>query len=301
CAPLEIEGGKSLRGIRYRSPVASAQVKSCVLLAGLHASGTTEVIEPGRSRDHTERMLPVFGVEMPAGACVTGGSRLAAAGFEVPADPSSAAFMMAAACLVPESHILLRDVGLNPTRTGFIEALEAMNADVRLTNRRRFGGEPVGDIEVRWRTGLGSVALGARSIPAIIDELPLLMAMAGLADGVTQIRGAEELRVKESDRIAVMAAGMEALGFGVRAYPDGIDIEGQPSGNSKPGANGRRVTVDAMGDHRCAMSFCVLAQALDRPVRILGCAEIATSYPGFVDDLRLLGGQVQYQGESVNA
>ncbi len=302
CAPLEIEGGRRLRGIRYHSPVASAQVKSCLLLAGLHAAGETVVIEPGASRDHTERMLPVFGVDSPPGASVRGGSRLTAAELAIPADPSSAAFMMAAACLVPESELRLRDVGLNPTRSGFLQALESMGCDVRISARGRFGGEPVGNVEVRWRAGMKGITLGGGAIPAIIDELPMLMAMAALADGETRIRDAQELRVKESDRIAVMGSGLQALGFRVRMRPDGIDIEGQPGPGRQNQASGgeESVTIDAAGDHRCAMSFCILAQALERPLRIRGAAQIDTSYPGFLADLTQLGGLAKNEQEAAN-
>ena len=302
CAPLRIQGGHSLRGIRYHSPVASAQIKSCLLLAGLFAEGETEVVEPAASRDHTERMLPVFGARMPTGRSVHGGARLQAAHITVPADPSSAAFFLAAAALVPQSRLTLKDVGINPTRAGLITALAAMGCDVRTCNTRSFGNEPVADLEVRWREGVRAIELGGSDIPAIIDELPVLMAMAALAQGITRIRDAAELRVKESDRIAVMAAGLEALGVAVRVRPDGIDIEGRPlAGPEKMRvAPSTPIEIDARGDHRCAMSFCVLAQALDREVIVKGAAQIDTSYPGFLTDLSAVGGRARNQEGPVN-
>lgn len=298
-APLEIEGGHPLHGIVHRSPVASAQVKSCVLLAGLHAAGETRVIEPAPSRDHTERMLLAFGADMPGEIAVRGGGRLRATDLAVPADISSAAFLLAASVTVPRSRVLLRDVGLNPTRAGFIEALQAMNCDVVISRRRNFGAEPVADVEVRWRNGVRAIDLGTQSIPAIIDELPALMVVAALADGVTRIRGAAELRVKESDRIAVMAEALTRLGFAVSERPDGVDIEGDPLALERGG--GAEVAVDAAGDHRCAMSFAVLAQALGNVVRISGAAGIATSYPDFTGDLSALGGAVRMEEEAAHA
>ena len=298
CAPLEIEGGHPLLGIVYRSPVASAQVKSCVLLAGLYAAGETRVIEAAPSRDHTERMLRAFGADMPGDTAVRGGTRLQATELAVPADPSSAAFLLAAAAIVPESRIRLREVGLNPTRAGFLEALRAMKCDVRISGHRDFGAEPVGEVEMRWHRGIRAIDLAPESVPALIDELPALMVVAALADGVTRIRGAAELRVKESDRIAVMAGGLARLGFTVRERPDGMDIEGRPQ--ARGSGDSDTVEVDAAGDHRCAMSFAVLAQALGTAVRIRGAAHIATSYPGFVRDLSALGGAVSVEEEAAH-
>jgi 3-phosphoshikimate 1-carboxyvinyltransferase len=306
CAPLEIKGVQELSGIRYNSPVASAQVKSCVLLAGLFARGDTTVIEPARSRDHTEILLRAFGAVMPGDATVRGGTKLSATAVRVPGDISSAAFFLAAGAMVPGSEIRMDDIGLNPTRAGVIAALSSMNCDIRMSERRSFGGEPVGSIEVRWRPGIRAIDLDPAMVPSLIDELPVLMVVAALAEGVTRIRGARELRIKESDRIAVMATGLEALGFRVRQYPDGIDIEGQPkvadrlvSGTGED--SGGSLRVDAAGDHRCAMSFCVLAQALNRSVRIDGTAQIDTSYPGFAADLCALGGKVAIGQERAHA
>lgn len=292
-APLEIEGGHHLRGIDYRTPVASAQVKSCLLLAGLYASGETRVREPLPSRDHTERMLRAFGVTMIGPAGVKGGSELTATRVRVPGDLSSAAFLLAAGALVAESRIELKDVGLNPTRSGILRLFQEMGCDVRVAGERRWGEEPVGALEVRWRPGLRGADLGSQGIPSLIDELPIIMAMAALAEGTTRIRGAAELRVKESDRISVMAGGLSALGFCVREYADGLDIAGSPARNGA-GVEGGAVELDAAGDHRCAMSFCILAQALGRTVKIKGASQIDTSYPGFVSDLAALGGCIRY-------
>lgn len=305
CAPLHIAGGRRLKGIRYRSPVASAQVKSCVLLAGLYATGKTSVIEPATSRDHTERMLRAFGADISKEAVVTGGSRLTAVDMDVPSDFSSAAFYIAAAVLVPESRLVVKNVGLNPTRSGLIDALRAMGCDVRVCGERKFGEEPVGDIEVGWRAGIKAVELAARDIPSIIDELPVLMVVAALADGVTRIRGAQELRVKESDRIAVMAAGLDTLGFRVRQYPDGMDIEGKPLETERRigsplDQESEMVVVDGAGDHRCAMSFCVLAQALGHPVEVRGAARIDTSFPTFLEDFTSLGARIRRHRETVD-
>jgi len=305
CAPITIRGGRKLRGISYKSPVASAQVKSCVLLAGLYASGSTSVIEPSVSRDHTERMLRAFGANEISEASVSGGARLSAVDLEVPADISSAAFYMAAACLVPDSQLLISNTGLNPTRAGLVSALQKMGCDIRITGKRTYGEEPVGDIEVHWNESIHAIELGARDVPAIIDELPILMVVASMAKGVTRIRGAQELRFKESDRIAVMASGLAACGIRVQEHADGIDIEGQPGQkgkgvNSTPDNHSEPVIVDGAGDHRCAMSFCVLAQALGRPVQVHGSAHIDTSFPSFIEDFSSLGATLRRQSETVN-
>jgi 3-phosphoshikimate 1-carboxyvinyltransferase len=283
-APLRIKGNPGLKGIDYSLPVASAQIKSCVLLAGLFAHGTTCVQEPGKSRDHTERMLPAFGVELVAPCCITGGSRLRAANLEVPADISSAAFFMVAAAIVPGSEVLLRNVGVNPTRDGIVRVMQAMGADIELQHPRHFGKEPVADIRVRYCEGLQAMAIPEDWVPSLIDELPIIMILATCADGVTRVRGAEELRVKESDRIAVMARGLETLGVRVQEYSDGIDVHG----GSLDGGE-----VDGQGDHRCAMSFCVAGQIAGGPVLIDGASHINTSYPDFVAHLQSLGGQVE--------
>jgi 3-phosphoshikimate 1-carboxyvinyltransferase len=282
--PLKIFGNPELRGIDYHSPIASAQVKSCLLLAGLYASGHTTVSEPLKSRDHTEKMLPAFGVELYGGCGVTGGSRLQAAAIHVPADISSAAFFMVAAVLVPGSDLFLNNVGLNETRDGIVHVLTAMGADISIHDRRRQGGEVVGDIRVRYCGRLRGIEIPPGLIPSLIDELPVILALAAVSDGTTRLRGAKELRVKESDRLAVMAGGLEALGVSLQEYEDGMDINGGPIGGGK---------VDGAGDHRCAMSFAILGQVASGEVSIAGSENINTSFPTFIQDLSAVGGIVQ--------
>jgi 3-phosphoshikimate 1-carboxyvinyltransferase len=283
-APLSIDGSKGLNGIDYVSPVASAQIKSCVLLAGLFASGTTHVEEPRLSRDHTERMLPLFGVELPEPGRVRGGSQLRATDFTVPGDVSSAVFVLAAAAMIPGSEVTVRNVGLNPTRTGFLQCLEAMGATISINGQSSQSGEPVGDIHLVFSDGLRAIDVPEWLVPDMIDEIPLLMALAVTASGTTRIRGAQELRVKESDRLAVMAAGLRNLGVELTEYDDGVDITGGPA------AGGH---VESAGDHRCAMSFAVLGQVAAAPIRIDQAEFIATSYPGFIDDMNQLGADLQ--------
>ena len=288
-APLKIRSCDQLQGIDYVSPVASAQIKSCVLLAGLFASGTTSVIEPRLSRDHTERMLPLFGVNLPAPCSVTGGSKLKAVKFAVPADISSAVFALAAAALTPGSEITVRRVGLNPTRTGFLRCLEMMGANVSIMNQSDQGTEPVGDIRLLYNDQLKAIDVPESLVPDMIDEMPLLMALAAKATGTTRIRGAAELRVKESDRLAVMATGLRKLGVELQEYPDGIDIcGGKVSG-------GR---VESAGDHRCAMSFAVLGLTASECIEVEEAEFIATSYPGFTNDMIKLGANMQIRESS---
>jgi 3-phosphoshikimate 1-carboxyvinyltransferase len=287
--PLRITGNPQLKGIHYESPVASAQVKSCVLLAGLYARGETRVSEPQKSRDHTEKMLPSFGVPMVSGCAVSGGSRLTAAHVRVPGDISSAAFFMVAAAMLPDSSLVLNNVGLNETRNGIIRVLQAMGADLQLVNRRMYGQEAVGDIRIRHNGPLQGIEIPQQWIPSLIDELPVIMALAAVADGSTRIRGAEELRVKESDRISVMARGLESMGVRLTQYRDGMDIEG---GAIRGGR------VDGAGDHRCAMSFCILGQVADAETEVRGCGNIDTSYPGFAHDLKTAGGRISEVDES---
>ena len=288
-APLLIKAGIGLRGIEYVSPVASAQIKSCVLLAGLFASGTTRVAEPHLSRDHTERMLPVFGVTLPAPCSVNGGSRMRAASFTVPGDISSAVFVLAAAAMTPGSDVTVRRVGLNPTRTGFLRCLEAMGADINIINQSDQNSEPVADIRLLFKAGLKAIDVPEALVPDMIDELPLLMALAVTAMGITRIRGAAELRVKESDRLAVMAAGLKKMGVELKEYPDGVDIKG-----GKVSA----ACVESAGDHRCAMSFAVLGLVAPSQVKIENAEFIATSYPGFKDDMNRLGANMQAENRS---
>jgi len=272
--PLRIAGSQHLRGIDYTLPVASAQVKSAILLAGLYANGGTRVTEPHPTRDYTERMLATFGwpIEFGAGwATLTGGHRLRATDVQVPADFSSAAFFLVAGTLVPGSDLLLRAVGMNPRRTGLMQALRAMGADIRLSSARELGGEAVADLVVR-HAPLHGIDVPVEIVADMIDEFPALFVAAAAANGTTRIRGAAELRVKESDRIAVMAKGLRALGVDVEETPDGAVIRG---GRIEGGE------VDSAGDHRCAMSFAIAGLVARGPVRIGDCANVATSFPDF--------------------
>lgn len=275
-APLRITPAAGLKAIRYASPVASAQVKSGILLAGLYAQGKTEVSEPEASRDHTERMLRAFGVQVearPGYAAVEGGQALRATDIEVPADISSATFFMLAAAIVPGSELLLSDVGINPTRTGVIEILRRMGAQIDLLNPRAFGGEPVADLRVQGRP-LRGIAVDKALVAAAIDEFPAVFVAAACAAGETVVTGAEELRVKESDRIQAMCDGLQALGVSAQGRPDGARICGGRLGGG---------TVDSKGDHRVAMSFAIAALRAEQPIRILDCANVNTSFPGFAE------------------
>jgi 3-phosphoshikimate 1-carboxyvinyltransferase len=272
--PLHVAGRRQLHGIDYTLPVASAQVKSAILLAGLHASGETRVSEPHPTRDYTERMLATFGwpIEFGAGwAKLTGGHRLHATDVVVPADFSSAAFFLVAATLVPESELLLQSVGMNPRRIGLLLALRAMGADIRLVNARELGGEAVADFVVR-HAPLRGIDVPVEIVADMIDEFPALFVAAAAATGTTRIRGAAELRVKESDRIAVMAKGLRTLGIDIEETPDGAVIHG---GRIEAGE------VDSAGDHRCAMSFAIAGLVARGAVRIRDCANVATSFPDF--------------------
>ena len=274
--PLKIHGGEALQGIEYTLPVASAQVKSALLLAGLYAKGETEVIEPHPTRDYTERMLAAFGWPIdfaPGRARLSGGHRLKATDVDVPADFSSAAFFLVAASVVPGSELHLQAVGLNPRRTGLLQALRLMGADIRIENERESGGEPVGDIVVR-HAPLHGVELPEALVPDMIDEFPALFVAAAVAQGSTVIRGAAELRVKESDRLASMATGLRALGITVDETPDGATIVGGTLGGG---------SIDSHGDHRIAMSFAIAGLVAREPVAIADCRNVATSFPGFIE------------------
>lgn len=280
--PLRVRGGARLSGIDYQLPVASAQVKSALLLAGLHATGETTIREPRPTRDHTERMLAAFGWPIrfrPGVVRLEGGHRLRATDITVPADFSSAAFFIVAASLVPGSRLLLRAVGLNPRRTGLLVALRLMGADIREHDRRDLGGEPVADLEVH-HAPLCGIDVPEALVPDMIDEFPILFIAAAAARGVTRVRGAAELRVKESDRIAVMAKGLAAFGVAVRELPDGADILGGSIGGGE---------VDSAGDHRVAMSFAVAGALAGGPVVVRDCANVATSFPGFIEAARSAG------------
>lgn len=280
--PVRIPGGAKLRGIHYAMPVASAQVKSAILLAGLRAEGDTTVVEPDVTRDHTERMLQAFGCEVAArGGTVTvrPPSRLVATDIEVPGDFSSAAFFIVAACIGAREPFTIRGVGVNPTRTGLLEMLALMGADLRLVNHRTCGAEPVADIEVR-PARLKGIAVPERLVALAIDEFPAFFVAAACAEGETLVTGAEELRVKESDRIAVMAEGLTALGVANEVWPDGLRIEGGPIAGG---------TIDSRGDHRIAMSFAVASLRARGPIEILDTANVATSFPGFAGLARSAG------------
>jgi 3-phosphoshikimate 1-carboxyvinyltransferase len=286
--PLRIRGGRRLHGLDYTLPVASAQVKSALLLAGLYADGETVMRELHPTRDYSERMLAAFGwpIEFAPGfARLSGGHRLRATEVRVPADFSSAAFFMVAACIVPGSELRLEAVGMNPRRTGLLTALRWMGADIREENVAEQGGEPVADLVVR-HAPLHGIEIGSELVPDMIDEFPALFVAAACARGATVIRDASELRVKESDRIASMATGLRALGVEVEEHPDGATIvPGRMSGGS----------IDSHGDHRIAMSFAVAAQCAQDEVRIGDVANVATSFPGFEALSRRAGMQVDVE------
>ncbi|MHB8763366.1 MAG: 3-phosphoshikimate 1-carboxyvinyltransferase [Deferrisomatales bacterium] len=277
-APLVIRGG-SLRSLSWSLPVASAQVKSAVLLAGLHARGVTWVEEPAPSRDHTERMLAALGAEVLRDGSrvgVRGGSALGGAEITVPGDPSSAAFWAAAAALVPGSRVRVRGVSLNPTRTGFFRLLERMGAPVRLEVTGETCGEPVGDV-VAEHGPLTGVAVAPHEVPAAIDEFPVLCALAAVARGVTEVRGAEELRHKESDRIDTLAGELRKAGVEVETFADGMAITG--------GRPLRPARFESHGDHRLAMALGVLGLAIPGGAVVEGAGAAAVSYPGFWREL----------------
>jgi 3-phosphoshikimate 1-carboxyvinyltransferase len=287
--PLDVSPSAGLHGIRYALPVASAQVKSCLMLAMLYASGELEVTEPAPTRDHTERMLAAFGrpVEVDGRRVrMTGGGRLAGCRMRIPADISSAAFFLVGAAIAPGSELSLPGVGVNPTRTGVLRVLEAMGARIRLDNPREEGGEPVADLHVS-HAPLRGIAVPEDVVPLAIDEFPALMVAAACAEGETMLTGAAELRVKESDRIAATAAGLEALGARVEERPDGMRV----TGGALTGG-----TVHSLGDHRIAMAFAMAALRASGPVRITDCGNVDTSFPGFAGLARGAGLAIAEQG-----
>lgn len=285
--PLRLSRSAGLQAINYATPMASAQVKSAVLLAGMYASGTTRVTEPGITRDHTERMLRAFDVTVnqeDATVSIEGGQRLRATDIDVPADISSAAFFMVAASIAPGSDILLSHVGVNPTRTGVIDILRAMGGQIELQNERLAGGEPVADIRVRYAP-LRGIDIDPALVPLAIDEFPAIFVAAACATGTTRLAGAGELRVKESDRIAVMEAGLHALGADASGTPDGIVISGIGDGRPAFGA-GR---VDSHGDHRTAMAFAVASLRAAGTIIVEDTENVNTSFPGFTQACESLG------------
>ena len=284
-----------MKGIHYHLPMASAQVKSCVLLAGLYAEGQTSVTEPAPTRDHTERMLKGFGYDVQVnGSTVTiqSGGELTATRIDVPADISSTAFYMVGASIAPGSDITLQHVGINPTRIGVINILRAMGGNIEVMNEREVGGEPVADIRVR-SAQLKGIHIPEDQVPLAIDEFPAIFIAAACAEGETVLTGAEELRVKESDRIQSMVDGLNVLGVAAKGTQDGAIIPGF-------GANGcfGGGVIESHGDHRIAMSFSMASLRAEAAIIIHDCANVATSFPGYVELANNAGLQLEEQGEA---
>jgi 3-phosphoshikimate 1-carboxyvinyltransferase len=283
-APLHISGkAGQLQGIDYTMPMASAQVKSCLLLAGMYAQGDTSVIEPAPTRDHTERMLAGFNYPVKKEGnkvTINANGKLTACEIDVPSDISSAAFFLVGASIAPGSDLLLKHVGINPTRTGVIDILKLMGANIEVLNERVVGGEPVADLHVT-HSQLKGINIPEELVPLAIDEFPVLFVAAACADGQTRLSGAEELRVKESDRIQVMADGLKILGVDAEPTHDGMVIRG-----GKPIGGG---TVESHGDHRIAMAFSIAGLRANAPITILDCLNVNTSFPEFKDLIRRLG------------
>ncbi|MGA2189423.1 MAG: 3-phosphoshikimate 1-carboxyvinyltransferase [Steroidobacteraceae bacterium] len=285
--PVEIGGGRRLRGIDYTMPVASAQVKSAILLAALYAEGDTSVTSPAICRDHSERMLMSCGVRVAtAGLCTTVSAprRLASQRLNVPGDFSSAAFFIVAGLLgAVGDGLVIENVGLNPTRTGLLDILRSMGGDIEMSHARDSGAEPVADLRVR-ASGLRGIEVPRSLVPLAIDEFPVLFIAAACARGETLIAGAEELRVKESDRIAAMSAGLRTLGVAHDVLPDGMRIEGRPDGAAFGGG-----LIESHGDHRVAMSFAIASLRAAGPIHVRDVANVATSFPGFAELTRRVG------------
>lgn len=282
-APLAVQG-QALKGIHYHSPIASAQVKSCLLLAGLLAAGETLVTEPMLSRDHSERMLKAFGADLDSDpqtytTRIRGGSRLRGQRVVVPGDISSAAFWLVAGSVVPDSEIVISNVGVNPTRTGIVDVLGAMGAEVQLLRLREVAGEPIADLQVRSAPLKGCTIAGSL-IPRLIDEIPILAVAAACAEGTTVIRDAAELRVKESDRLSAMAQELGRLGAKVTELPDGLEIRG--------GSRLQGGVVHSHGDHRIAMSLVIAGLVAGGTTEVVGAESIGISYPGFLETLASL-------------
>jgi 3-phosphoshikimate 1-carboxyvinyltransferase len=284
--PVKITGGAALQGIRYELPVASAQVKSAILLAGLYARGATTLIEPAVTRDHTERMLIGFGCHVMSSngeVRLEPPAQLKACSLEVPGDFSSSTFFLVAGSIGQGRGLTIRNVGINPTRTGALDILALMGADLRVVNHRTAGAEPVADIEVH-PAKLKGIHVPEHLVPLAIDEFPALFIAAACAEGETLVTGAEELRVKESDRIAVMAEGLKAMGVRCEVLPDGMRIQGRPAGAAFSGGE-----VDSHGDHRIAMSFAIASLRAAAAIRIADVANVATSFPSFLATARAVG------------
>lgn len=286
CPPVTVKGGSTLHGISYEMQIASAQVKSCILLAGLYAEGETLVEECGVTRDHTERMLRSFGYELTTGeksVSLRGGGKLTATHIDVPADISSAAFFIVAAAITPGSDLLIEHVGINPTRTGVLDILREIGADIEITDERMVGYEPVADIRVRYAP-LKGIEIPQEHVASAIDEFPILFVAAACASGTTILSGAEELRFKESDRIQAMVDGLSALGIEIEGTPDGAVIHGGTIGGGR---------VSSCGDHRIAMAFAVAGLKASGKIEIDDCANVATSFPGFVPLAAQVGLNIQ--------
>jgi 3-phosphoshikimate 1-carboxyvinyltransferase len=292
--PVRIRGGRTLQGIRYELPVASAQVKSAVLLAGLYARESTTVVEPAVTRDHTERMLLGFGSAVSADRGqirLEPPVRLSGCDLSVPGDFSSAAFFIVAACLAADPAVTIRGVGVNPTRTGLLDMLSLMGARIRMANHRVVGAEPVADLEIS-RSHLRGINVPAGIVPLAIDEFPAFFIAAACADGETLVTGAEELRVKESDRIAAMADGLSRLGVHCEARPDGMRVAGiGPEGRLGGGV------IDSRGDHRIAMAFAIASVRTRDQLEIRDVANVRTSFPGFAATARTLGLAIEERAE----
>ncbi|MDQ7788215.1 MAG: 3-phosphoshikimate 1-carboxyvinyltransferase [Thermodesulfovibrionales bacterium] len=280
--PLAVKG-RQLQPIRYPMPIASAQVKSSVLLAGLYTEGSTEIIEPAKSRDHTERMLPAFGAKITVEGLsvrIQGGAELQARDVYVPGDFSSAAFFIVGALIIEDSDITIKDVGINPTRTGLLNVLKRMGAEIRIENVRELSGEPVADIHCRNGVGLNAVTITKEDIPSMIDEFPVLCIAATQASGTTTIRGAEELRVKESDRISSMVKELRKMGVETEEFPDGLSITGR--------ADLQGAVLESHEDHRIAMALSIAALIAEGVTEIHGVSSVNISFPGFFDIVRRL-------------
>ncbi len=286
--PAHISGGQELQAIEYEMPVASAQLKSCLLLAGLYAHGRTTVIEKQATRDHSERMLAAFMNPVSRDGeqvSVHHAQQLVGTNIIVPADFSSAAFFISAATIVPGSDLLLRDVGVNPTRHAMLEIMRMMGADIELQNEREQSGEPVADLHIK-SSELSGIDIPEQLVPIAIDEFPAILVAAAASRGTTRLTGAAELRVKESDRIQSMLDGLLALGIKAAASEDGMVVEGSEFHGG---------VIDSHGDHRIAMAFAVAGMLASEPVHIKDCANVATSFPGFVELAHAAGMNISYE------